>query len=298
MPRILLAVFAHPDDETFLAGPLLAKCAAEGAHVELVTATPAMPPASYEIGSDRTASLAPRLASLLCAAAALGIARVHSLGYAESPMFRGGRRGVSQYARHMNRPTDRLLTSSNLPGITSDILRIIEDLRPDVVLADSPYGAYGHPDHIMVHQATVTAFERWSAVVGVASASGAGNRPRLYALAYPMLLVRLTLLLMKLRGIPITRLGPEGDINLTDAVRAARAPALSIPVARFVRWRRTAARCYTKEIAAAPLPLRLLERLPLWFQRAIFLRQGLSRVSPRDGAEPAVLFPNAGPVED
>src|SRR5512136_1866556 len=85
--RVLLAVFAHPDDESFGPGGTLAKYAAEGTEVWLVCATDGNAgtvEASMLAGYASTGQL--RAAELCCAAQTLGLAGVDWLGYRDSGM--------------------------------------------------------------------------------------------------------------------------------------------------------------------------------------------------------------------
>jgi LmbE family N-acetylglucosaminyl deacetylase len=251
----LLAVFAHPDDETFLAGPILAKYAQRGVQVELLIAAPG-----------------DRLPYLECASRTLGIARVHALGFVGSPMRPAPDRNRAGPDIHLvdGAPRDAVgLAMASLPRLTDEVARVMAACRSDVVLVDSPYGAYGHPDHIVVHRAAVAAFRQ-------AAASDA----RLYALAFPMWLVRLNLRLLALSGIPVSRLGPDGAIDLRQIVAESSGRTGLVDVAEYVVLRRRAAACYEDEINAGPLPLRLLERSPLWLQSLIFRRQAVTRIVP------------------
>ena len=144
----------------------------------------------------------------------------------------------------------------------------MQQVQPDVVVTDSAYGAYGHPDHIVMHRACVEAFQRYKK-------EGA----RLYCLAYPLPLVRLNLRLMGMR-LPVHALGPRGDIDLAAIVKSAPRKTALVNTSRYVRYRRAAAACYAEEIPLAPLPLKLLERSPLWVQRLLFWRTALTRLWP------------------
>lgn len=279
--RTLLAVFAHPDDETFLAGSIIAKYAHEGVRVELIVATP-------PLGPEPT---------LECAAKRLGISRVHYLGYAHSGMPR--RR--SSRDDHQAPLLDRVLTRAPLEAIAGQIRQIMAEVRPQAVLIDSPYGAYGHPDHIVVHRAAVLAFngaliapssQGISHPADAADLSGdAASQIRLYALAFPLPLVRMNLRLLRFRGVPVAHMGPNEDIDLYAAVRSAVGKTGLVSTARYVRYRRLAAECYEDEIRAAPLPLKLLERSPLWVQRLIFSRQAVTRLIPPPLGFERELFP-------
>ena len=135
----LVAFHAHPDDEALLTGGTLAKAAAEGHRVVLVTATRGERGlAGSEDGhGDDLARL--RMAELQTAAAALGCARVDTLGYGDS----GLEPDPSDPAAFANADVDE--ASRRL----ADLLRAE---RADVLTIYDRNGGYGHPDHVQVHQ--------------------------------------------------------------------------------------------------------------------------------------------------
>ncbi|MHB9033684.1 MAG: PIG-L deacetylase family protein [Anaerolineae bacterium] len=130
--RCLLAVFAHPDDEAFGCGGTLARCAAEGVDVHLVTATRGE---AGEIAKGVSATMANlaevREKELRCACQALGIRPPHFLDY-----------------------IDGQLAIVHQGQAVAKLVRIIRDLKPQVVLTFGPDGIYGHYDHIAVHRWT------------------------------------------------------------------------------------------------------------------------------------------------
>ncbi|MHB1354666.1 MAG: PIG-L deacetylase family protein [Anaerolineae bacterium] len=128
--KCLLAVFAHPDDESFGCGGTLARYAAEGYQVHLVTATRGEAGEIAEGVQATKASLAEvRERELECACAALGIEKPHLLGY-----------------------IDGQLTIVHQGQAVAKLVRLIRDLRPQVILTFGPDGIYGHYDHIAVHR--------------------------------------------------------------------------------------------------------------------------------------------------
>jgi len=135
-PLRLLAVYAHPDDETFCAGGTLAKYAAAGADIMVVSMT------QGEAGQIRNAQAATRRT--------LGQTRAQELQRACQEL------GV-QHALCLNYGDGKLqeLEQRTLVGKVTEILRTF---RPDVVLTFGEDGAYGHPDHIAVGAATDAAF--------------------------------------------------------------------------------------------------------------------------------------------
>jgi len=134
---VLLAVFAHPDDEAFSIGGSLAKYAAEGKDVYLVTAT------RGEAGEIRDPGLATkanlpqvREQELRCACEAYGIHPPRFLDY-----------------------LDGQLTIVNQGQAVGKLVRLIRELKPQVMITYGPDGIYGHYDHIAVHRWATIAFD-------------------------------------------------------------------------------------------------------------------------------------------
>ncbi len=132
----LLAVFAHPDDETLGVGGLLAKYAAEGARVQLVTATRGQRGWPWSDrpypGPEALGRL--REAELFAAARELGIQEVHLLDYEDGSL-------------HLADPVQA----------AHQVSAKIRQFRPQVVVTFDPHGVYGHPDHIAICQITSAA---------------------------------------------------------------------------------------------------------------------------------------------
>lgn len=132
--RVLLAVFAHPDDEIFVS-PTLARYAREGADVHLVLATRGerwAPETDLEPG-DEIAEV--RAEEARCSAAALGINPPILLPFGDGSLGQRVRQGP---------PWETLAQLENR------LAEILEELRPDVVVTWGPEGGYGHPDHRLV----------------------------------------------------------------------------------------------------------------------------------------------------
>src|SRR5947209_19692433 len=101
----LVAFHAHPDDEALFTGGTLARCAAEGHRVVLVTATAG----ERGLTGAGASNLGPtRLAELRAAAAALGVSRVVTLGYGDSGMGDGPPPAGSLCAVPLDEVADRL----------------------------------------------------------------------------------------------------------------------------------------------------------------------------------------------
>ena len=147
--RTLLAVFAHPDDESFGIGGTLAKYAAEGVHVVLACATrgEAGQISDPHLGSrEQLAEIRER--ELRCACDVLGISELYLLGYRDSGM-----------AGSPDNEHPRALIQADPAEVVGKIVRVIRRVRPQVVITFEKGGGYGHPDHIAIHRHTVAAFQ-------------------------------------------------------------------------------------------------------------------------------------------
>jgi LmbE family N-acetylglucosaminyl deacetylase len=134
--RSFLAVFAHPDDETFLAGGTLAKYAGAGWNVQVVCATrgEAGQRGEYQhLTSRQFGELRQR--ELEAACEALGLRPALFLDCA-----------------------DQHLARDCWQSATEEIIRAIRRLRPRVVLTFGPDGISGHSDHVALSQIVTTAF--------------------------------------------------------------------------------------------------------------------------------------------
>jgi LmbE family N-acetylglucosaminyl deacetylase len=146
-PTILLC-YAHPDDESFGTGGMMAHFGANGAIVALVCAT------RGEVGEISDPALATpdtlpqvREAELRCACDALHVSELIFLDYRDSGMVDTP---PNQDPRaFMNQPAE---------AVVPRLVGIIRRLRPQVVITFDPTGGYGHPDHLAIHRHTVAAF--------------------------------------------------------------------------------------------------------------------------------------------
>lgn len=145
--RTLLAVFAHPDDESFGVGGTLALYARRGVRVVLVCATRGE---AGEIADPKLASRvtlpAVREQELRCAAKTLGVTSLYILGYRDS--------GMPGAAENHD---PRAFIQADPDEVVAHLVAIIRRERPDVVITFEPNGGYGHPDHVAIHRHTVAA---------------------------------------------------------------------------------------------------------------------------------------------
>ena len=140
VPRTLVFFHAHPDDEALLTAGTMARAAAEGNRVVLVTAT------SGEAGLADTrlqsAGLGQvREGELRSAAAALGVHRLELLHYADS-----GLDGSQE-----SPPGSVTLCRADPRQVAARLAAVLREEDADVVVIYDESGGYGHPDHVRVH---------------------------------------------------------------------------------------------------------------------------------------------------
>ncbi|WP_114854990.1 PIG-L family deacetylase [Brachybacterium sp. YJGR34] len=184
--RTVLAVHAHPDDESLSSGALLAELSAAGTRVELVTATRGeegeIVPGAVDPGDPRPLEEI-REAEIDAASAALGLAARHWLGTAPALAADAAPRdyrdsGMQWVRPGLAGPSDGAgpdsFTRRPLEDAVADLAALIAQVRPDVVLGYDDEGTYGHPDHVRAHEVTAAACARTGTPrIEVASSDGA-----------------------------------------------------------------------------------------------------------------------------
>ncbi|MEV0085765.1 N-acetyl-1-D-myo-inositol-2-amino-2-deoxy-alpha-D-glucopyranoside deacetylase [Saccharopolyspora sp. NPDC050642] len=161
-PRLLL-VHAHPDDETLWTGGTIARYAARGVQVVVVTCTlgeegEVIPESLRGLASDQADQLGGyRVGELRSACAALRVADHRFLGgigrWRDSGMLweQPGQAGALPDAH------PRAFAVGDLQEQTDALEAVLRDVKPQVVVSYAADGGYGHPDHVRAHEVTVAA---------------------------------------------------------------------------------------------------------------------------------------------
>ena len=175
--RRLLLVHAHPDDESIGTGATMARYAAEGAQVTLVTCTlgelgEIIPPSlsflaeGDQRGGGRLGQY--RIGELNAACAELGVTDHRFLG---GP----GRWRDSGMMGTAGNDDPRCFWRADVDQAADALLDVIREVRPQVLVTYDANGFYGHPDHIQAHRVALRAFQR----------AGPYGLARFYATAAP-----------------------------------------------------------------------------------------------------------------
>lgn len=179
-PQGLVAVHAHPDDETLATGALLATWAASGAPVTVVTCTrgergEVIGPALAHLEGDGPALAAHREGELAAALDALGVTDRAWLD-ALPDAWPGSRPGAGAGATGRYEDSGMVWVAPGRAGAAPDsgaaafaradldeaarrLAGLLRERRPGVVVTYEPGGGYGHPDHVQAHRVTMRAVE-------------------------------------------------------------------------------------------------------------------------------------------
>jgi N-acetyl-1-D-myo-inositol-2-amino-2-deoxy-alpha-D-glucopyranoside deacetylase len=156
-PRRLLLVHAHPDDETIGTGATMARYAAEGAAVTLVTCTlgeegEVLVPELAHLASDRDDALGQhRIGELAAACEALRVPDHRFLG---GP---GRWRDSGMMGTAANERPD-CFWQAPFDEAVRELVAVVRETRPQVIVTYDENGGYGHPDHIQAHRVATAAF--------------------------------------------------------------------------------------------------------------------------------------------
>jgi LmbE family N-acetylglucosaminyl deacetylase len=266
--KALLAVHAHPDDETITMGGTLARYSAEGVRTIVVTCTrgdlgevsdPSLP-AETGVGALRDRELE-------AAARCLGVSRLVNLGYFDSGMagWAENHRPGAFYAADLAEAADRLGT-------------IIRQERPAVLVTYDETGGYGHPDHVKAHQVAVAAFE----------AAGPARPAKLYFVRLPLGWSRELVRALRAAGIPAPGSAPAGA-DAGPEVKEIGVPdhlvTTALDVRHYVPVKLAALACHASQMP----PSHFLRRMPLALAERLWQFEYFSREQGPTTAAPGEL---------
>ena len=260
--KVLLAVLAHPDDESFGMGGTLAYYAQQGVAVYLVCATRGevgdVAPEFLE-GFHSIAEL--RESELRCAAASLGLAGVIFLDYRDSGMPGSPDNGHPD-----------ALAAAPLDEVAAKVAQQIRQLKPQIVLTFDPIGGYKHPDHIAIHKATKRAF-MLAADPDFVDGLPPFRAHKLYYHVIPKGFLRLLVSVLRLFGWDPQHFGRNRDIDVLALIEEGNFPVHAEMDIRSVRKEKEAAGdCHASQQGGMPRR-GLLGLLSHWMDRKeLFMR--------------------------
>ncbi len=244
----MLVAMAHPDDESFGMAGTIAKYASEGVNISLICATngdvgTADP--EYMEGYSSVAEM--RLEELRCAAETLGFSELFTFGYRDSGM---------PGSPDNDHPAS--LHAADLGEVTRRIVEVIRRVRPHVVVTFDPYGGYGHPDHVKMHQATTRAFytaaDPGAYPEQIAGGLATYQPQKLYYTTFDRRGLKLLVRLMPLLGMDPEHLGRNGDINFRTVAEHTFPIHAYITTRRYAKQAEEARLCHASQLGGFGRP--------------------------------------------
>lgn len=257
---VLMAVFAHPDDESFGTGGTLARYGADPeVRVVVVCAT------RGEAGEIADPSLATperlgevREQELRCACNILNVDALYFLDYRDS--------GMAGSADNIH---PRALAMADFDEAVGKLVALMRHERPDVVVTFDHSGGYGHPDHVAIHYQTKAAFTAAADAGRYAGAEGGAtaHRPRkLYYTAIPRRFFRAVAAKLRELGLadqPQLQEMLSRPMGLPDEVCTT-----DVPVADYWPQKHRSWQCHATQLKAdsifATVPAELMSELQGW----------------------------------
>lgn len=197
--RRILLVHAHPDDETIGTGVTMAKYVNDGAQVTLVTCTlgeegEVLVPDLVHLAADQQDALGEhRIGELAEAMKILGVTDHRFLG--GPGRFRdSGMMGVPS-----NERADCFWRADLLDAAT-ELVAVIREVRPQVVVTYDDFGGYGHPDHIQAHRVTHYAVALAESSSFRPDLGAAWSVPKVYWTAFPRSIIRNGIMALREQG--------------------------------------------------------------------------------------------------
>lgn len=238
--RRLLISFAHPDDESFGLGGLIAKYVDDRVDVYLICATNGdVGTISPELLNGYRSAAELRLAELDCAARKLRLKQVFKLGYKDSGMM----------GSPANNDPDSLwyVWNHEPDEVTRRVVAVVREIKPQVVITFNRYGGYGHPDHIAIQRATSEAFQLAGDPRYQLDDLPPYQPQKLYYSRFPTLILRMRIWQMRLRGQDPRRSGRNHDIDLLKILENVEPAHSKVDIKAYLQAWEEASACHRSQ---------------------------------------------------
>ncbi len=267
-PLRLLIAYAHPDDESFGLGAMIAAYVARGVEVTLICATNGERGAVKPEFMEGYASVKElRLAELDNAVKVLGLQRLVLLDYKDSGMMG---------SETSNDPD--CLWQAPQDEVTRRVVEVLRDVRPQVVVTFNKYGGYGHPDHIAIQRAATDAF-----FLAGDENYDTGQPPyapqKLYYSGINQLTIRAGIWITRLRGQNPRQLGRNKDIDIVKILDNTDPIHTTVEIGQYLDVGDAASACHASQLGGG------FVRIPKSVRRRVQRRQGFTRVYPKPTAD-------------
>jgi N-acetyl-1-D-myo-inositol-2-amino-2-deoxy-alpha-D-glucopyranoside deacetylase/mycothiol S-conjugate amidase len=180
------------------------------------------------------------------------------------------------------------LVAAPLEQVTARVVKVIRDVKPEVVVTFDPIGGYRHPDHIATHNATVKAFHAAGDPKQYPEDGPVFQPQKLYFSVFPRRMLKMAVKLLPLFGKDPHRFGRNKDVDLASLLEVEFPVQAAVRLTRqAIELRNRSSACYVSQTDGGPPRRRVLSFvLKLLGQRDLFMRAH----PPGDGRREADLF--------
>jgi mycothiol S-conjugate amidase len=282
--RALLAILAHPDDESFGIGGTLARYAREGVDVHVAIATDGNAGSvieEYEPRLDQLVRI--RMAELEAAVDVLG-ATLHRFCYRDSGYL----------GDPANDHPDAFINADEGEAV-GRVVALIRQVRPQVIITHDETGGYFHPDHMFCCKIATAAFRTaGDPNMYLESGPSAYQPQRLYYTAFPRKWVKFYTRWMRLRGQDPTKIGRNNDIDLTKMGEGPDNIHVAVDIRAYWDVKREASAQHVSQGGGAGLG----RGLPTWLLKRRLGRETFMRAFPpvKNGFREKDLFAEIEPL--
>jgi len=264
--KALLAVLAHPDDESFGIGGTVARYVAEGVDVHVVIATDGVAGSvaqGYEEALERLAEQ--RAAELEAATRVLGCS-LHTLDYRDSGY-------IGDPANHH---PDAFVNADEVEVI-GRVVGLIRQIRPLVVITHDETGGYFHPDHILCWKITTAAFRAAGDPSQYPEMGPGPYQPRgLYYSVIPRRRIAYFVLFMRLRGQDPNKGGRDKNVDFTRIGVSPKEINAYVDYGQYWEVKRAAKAKHVSQ--GGDTGLRPM--LPVWIEKKFLAKEAYVRAYP------------------
>lgn len=278
MKKTLLAVVAHPDDESYGIGGTLARYAAEGVDVHVAVATDGAAGSVDENWNGNRSKLAEARDEELKGAVKILGAHLHTLGYRDSG-----------YVGDPANEHPQAFVNVDIEEPVGRIVGLIRTLRPQVVVTHDETGGYFHPDHIQCYKVTTAAFHASGDPKQYRDIGPEPFRPeRLYYSAFSQAMTRRFAFLLRLRGQDPTKIGRNSDIDITKLGIPNEKITAEIDYGKYWDVKSLASAEHVSQGGGTGFS----RLLPVWLQKLFLAKESYIRAYPpaADGFKESDLF--------
>lgn len=251
----LLLVHAHPDDEVIGQGATMARYAAEGRGVTLVTCTAGeqgeiLVPELAHLAADQEDRLGEhRRGEIADAMAALGVTDHRWLGGFGRFRDSGMKWHEDGYAIAADDIHDNAFWRADLTVAADHLVEVIREVRPQVLVTYDQFGGYGHPDHIQAHRVATYAVALAAAPSYRRDLGEAWDVAKVYWGAMSESRMREGLRMMRDAGDAVSFEGMDPDGPLPPFVVPDADLTCAVDATEFVEQKMDALRAYPTQVA-------------------------------------------------